>query len=114
MWFFRWLILAVLFLALLAFGFQNAALNVNGLRVGSAVVPETPLLLVLLASFLVGLVVMFIIASVEYFRMLGKLRRVIRERDALSSRLQVVQQLPLDEVDRAFDSDDHATDGGGG
>jgi putative membrane protein len=114
MWFFRWLILAVLFLVLLAFGFQNAALNVDGLRVGSTVVPEAPLLLVLLAAFLVGLVVMFIIASVEYFRMLTKLRRVTRERDALSSRLQVVQQLPLDEVDKAFGSDDRMGDGGGG
>jgi uncharacterized integral membrane protein len=114
MWFFRWLILAVLFLVLLAFGFQNAALTVDGLRVGSSVVPQAPLLLVLLAAFLIGLVVMFIIASVEYFRMLAKLRRVTRERDALTSRLQAVQQLPLDEVDTAFGSDVHATNGGGG
>jgi uncharacterized integral membrane protein len=112
MWFLRWLILAVLFLVLLAFGFQNAALSVNGLRVGTAVVPQAPLLLVLLAAFLVGLVVMFIIASVEYFRILARLRRVIRERDALSSRLQAVQQLPLDEVDKAFGSDAREADGG--
>jgi putative membrane protein len=114
MWFLRWLILAVLFLALLGFGFQNAALTVDGLRVGSAVVPQAPLLLVLLAAFLVGLVVMFIIASVEYFRMLSRLRRITRERDALSSRLQAVEQLPLDEVDKAFGSNADLSDGGGG
>jgi len=104
MWFFRWLLLAFLFVALLFFGFQNAGIVVTDMRFGTMVIPETPILLVILAAFLLGLVVMFIIASVEYFRLSSRLRTVIRERDELARNMDSFRQYPLDQIDEALDA----------
>ncbi len=112
MWFFRWMILAVVFVVLLYFGFQNAGLVVGGLRFGTMVLPEAPLLLILLAAFLLGLVVMFIIASVEYFKVLTRLRNSEKEKAQLAERLRISQNIPLDEVDKALASRVDSTGGG--
>lgn len=103
MWFLRWLILAIVFMVLLYFGFQNAGLVVHKLSMGSYVLPEAPLLLVLLAAFLLGLVVMFVIAAVEHFKLLSKLRGITKERDQLLARINSLQKIPLDQIDEAFD-----------
>jgi len=112
MWFFRWMILAVVFVVLLYFGFQNAGLVVEGMRFGTMLLPEAPLLLILLAAFLLGLVVMFVIASVEYFRVLTRLRSAEKEKAQVSERLRVLQKIPLDDVDEALASRVEVTDGG--
>jgi len=104
MWFLRWLLLAFLFVALLFFGFQNAGIAVTNMRFGTMVFPETPILLVILAAFFLGLLVMFIIASVEYFRLSSRLRSVLRERDELAQRVDSFGQYPLDQIDEALDA----------
>ncbi len=101
MWFFRWLLIAIVFVLLLYFGFQNAQLTVEGLWVGKTM-PPVPLLLVLLAAFLLGMIVMFFIASVEYFKMQAKVRSARRERDQMTTQLQGFQRIPLDEIDEAL------------
>jgi len=77
---------------------------VEGLWIGREI-PAVPLLLVLLAAFLLGMVVMFFIASVEYFRMQAKVRGVRRERDRMTEQLQGFQRIPLDEIDEALTTD---------
>lgn len=102
MWFVRWLLIAVAFVLLLWFGFQNASLTVEGLRIGRETVPTVPLLLVLLAAFLLGMVVMFFIASVEYFKMQARVRGNRREHERVADQLQSFQRIPLDEIDQAL------------
>jgi len=104
MWFLRWLLLAFLFVALLFFGFQNAGIAVKDMRFGTLVFPETPILLVIIAAFLLGLIVMFIIASLEYFRLSSRLRSVVRERDELAQHVDSFRQYPLDQIDEALDA----------
>jgi uncharacterized membrane protein YciS (DUF1049 family) len=85
---------------------------VRGLWVGREI-PEAPLLLVLLAAFLLGMVVMFFIASVEYFKMQAKVRGVRKERDRMTEQLQGFQRIPLQEIDDALTADLGGGDEGG-
>ncbi|MBN1424279.1 DUF1049 domain-containing protein [Candidatus Fermentibacteria bacterium] len=111
MWFVRWLVIAIVFVALLFFGFQNSGQIVQQLWIVRTIY-NVPLLLVLLASFLLGMVVMFFIASVEYFRMQAKVRGVRKERDRLTEQAQGFQRIPLQDIDDALT--DNADDAGGG
>jgi uncharacterized integral membrane protein len=104
MWLLRWLVIAIVFVLMLYFGFQNSSLTVEGLWVGREI-PPVPLLLALLAAFLLGMVVMFFIASVEYFKMQARVRGVRKDHDRMTEQLQGFQRIPLDEIDEALTSD---------
>lgn len=112
MWFIRWLVIAIVFVVLLYFGFQNSDQSVARLWIGRTIY-DVPLLLILLAAFLFGMVVMFFIASVEYFRMQAKVRGIRRDRDRMTEQLQGSQRIPLQEIDDALTVDMGDSGGGG-
>lgn len=102
MWFVRWFFFVVFVSLLLWFAFQNAHLTVEGMRVFTYDVPRSPLILVLLAAFLAGVVFMFCVASIEYLKLYSKLRSNRKEYASAADRLRGFEKLHLDEIDEAI------------
>ncbi len=95
----KWLLVGVIFIALLVFCVSNNDL-VN-LRFLTAELATWPVWVVAMAGFAVGFFTMYIISLADHLKLRSTIRRLRRERGKLDAEVQALRNLPLEESETA-------------
>ena len=96
MWMLKWLGIAILLILLLGFSIQNLDQTVDvDLLFWSF--QDVPLISVIFVTFIVGMMVWFVIAMVNELKLRAELRQTHRQRDELRGELQAMRNMPFEE-----------------
>ena len=97
-----WILKNLLWLLLLIAVGGFAILNVNGrvteIRLPGVVYSDLPLTVVLFGTFVLGMLIAFIMTSVHYLKGRAAMRKVSRENQSLKEELRALRNLPLEDL----------------
>jgi len=101
MWVIRTILIAALFIILLAFGIYNAGEKVAVTILDTRYV-NVPLIVVAFWSCVFGLLVSMLLFITVYFKQAGEIRRQKRINESLSSEIAALRNRPIEEADEKF------------
>jgi uncharacterized membrane protein YciS (DUF1049 family) len=92
------LIIIVLFLLAIGFGFQNAGETAT-IKLFKTTFIDVPLVWIVLASFALGMIVSFLIAVTYYFKVSSEARTQKREARRLQEEITALRNRQIEQID---------------
>lgn len=97
MWIIKYALAAAVLLAVMYFSFQNAQ-ETTSIRLWQHYYENIPLVMVIFASFAVGVVFWFLVSMYQYFKVTSQLGDLRRKNRQLLDEIKSLRNLPLEEV----------------
>jgi uncharacterized integral membrane protein len=100
----KWLVVGVVFVALLVFCVSNN--EVVELRFLTTELALWPIWVVAMAGFAVGFFTMYILSLADHLKLRSRLRKLKREQGALTTELHALRNLPLEEPESGVEGEE--------
>jgi uncharacterized integral membrane protein len=97
MWIIKYALAAVVLLAVMYFSFQNAT-ETTSISLWKYHYEQIPLVMVIFASFAVGVVFWFLVSMYQYFKVTSQLGESRKKNRQLLDEIKALRNLPLEEV----------------
>ncbi len=97
MWIIKYALAAAILLAVMYFSFQNAQ-EIATVKLGDYLFENVRLIMVIYASFAMGVVFWFFVSVFQYFKAAGQVSDYRRKNKQLLEEIKALRNLPLDEV----------------
>jgi uncharacterized integral membrane protein len=98
MWIIKYALAAVVLLAVMYFSFQNAQ-ETTSIRLWKYYYQEVHLVMVIFASFAVGVIFWFLVSMYQYFKVTSQVSDLRRKNKQLLDEIKSLRNLPLEEVE---------------
>jgi uncharacterized membrane protein YciS (DUF1049 family) len=97
MWIIKYALAAVVLLAVMYFSFQNAQ-ETTSITLWKYYYAEVHLVMIIFASFAVGVVFWFLVSMYQYFKVSAKVSDLRKKNKQLLDEIKALRNLPLEEV----------------
>ncbi len=97
MWIIKYAFAAIVLLAVMYFSFQNAQATTS-IHLWNYFYEEVHLVMVIFASFAVGVVFWFLVSMYQYFKVSSKVSDLRKKNKQLLEEIKALRNLPLEEV----------------
>ena len=97
MWIIKYALAAIVLLAVMYFSFQNAQ-ETTSIRLWKYYYEEVHLVMVIFASFAVGVVFWFLVSMYQYFKVSSQVSNLRKKNKQLLDEIKALRNLPLEEV----------------
>jgi uncharacterized integral membrane protein len=97
MWIIKYALAAIVLLAVMYFSFQNAQ-ETTSIALWKYYYQEVHLVMIIFASFAVGVVFWFLVSMYQYFKISAKVSDLRKKNKQLLDEIKALRNLPLEEV----------------
>lgn len=97
MWIIKYALAAIVLLAVMYFSFQNAQATTS-ITLWKYHYENVHLIMVIFASFAVGVIFWFLVSMYQYFKVSGKVSELRKRNKQLLDEIKALRNLPLEEV----------------
>jgi len=97
MWIIKYALAAIVLLAVMYFSFQNAQ-ETTSITLWKYYYEEVHLVMIIFASFAVGVVFWFLVSMYQYFKVTAKVSELRKKNRQLLDEIKALRNLPLEEV----------------
>jgi len=110
MWIIKYALAAIVLLAVMYFSFQNAQ-EITSIKLWKYYYEEVHLVMVIFASFAVGVLFWFLVSVYQYFKVASQVSDLRRKNKQLLDEIKALRNLPLEEVAPQDMADDDGENG---
>ena len=97
MWIIKYALAAIVLLGVMYFSFQNAE-ETTSVKLWTYYYEEVPLIMVIFASFAVGVIFWFLASIYQYFKLSSRLSDLRKKNKQLLEEIKALRNLPLEEI----------------
>lgn len=97
MWIIKYALAAIVLLAVMYFSFQNAQ-ETTSISLWKYYYEDVHLVMIIFASFAVGVIFWFLVSMYQYFKVTGKVSELRKRNKQLLDEIKALRNLPLEEV----------------